>query len=45
MTQAKVYFCNVVYDLRTQNLNFVAPIPEQVGATMIHFSEVSVGTY
>ncbi len=35
----------VVYDLRTQNFNFVAPIQEQVGTTTMHFSEVSVGTY
>ncbi len=30
-----------VYDLRTKNLNFIAPIPEQDGTTTIHFSEVS----
>ncbi len=35
----------LVYDLGTQNLNFVAPIPEQVGTTKMHFSEVSGGTY
>ncbi len=36
---------HIVYDLSTQNLNFVAPIPEQVGTTTMHFSEVSGGTY
>ena len=35
----------IVYDLRTQNLNFVAPIPEQVRTTTMHLSEVSGGTY
>ncbi len=30
----------LVYDLGTQNLNFVAPIPEQVGTTTMHFSDV-----
>ncbi len=35
----------LVYDLRTQNMNFVAHIPEQVGTTIMHFSEVSGGTY
>ncbi len=30
----------LVYDLRTQNLNFVAPIPEQVRTITMHFSEV-----
>ena len=34
----------IVYDLRTENLNFVVPIPEQVRTTTMHFSEVSVGT-
>ena len=29
-----------VYDLRTQSLNFVAPIPEQMGTTTMHFPEV-----
>ena len=33
----------VVYDLRTQNCNFVAPISEQVGPPTMHFSEVSGG--
>ena len=37
--------CIVVYDLRTQILNFVAPIPEQVETTTMHFSEVSGGTF
>ena len=35
----------LVYDLRTQNLSFVAPIPEQTGTTTMHFPEVSGGTY
>ena len=35
----------IVYDLRTQNLNFVAPIPEQTETTTVHFPEVSGGTY
>ena len=37
-------FHNIVYDLRTQNLSFVAPIPEQTGTTTMHFPEVSLGT-
>ncbi len=35
------YLKIIVYDLGTQNLNFIAPIPEQVGTTTMHFSEVS----
>ncbi len=31
----------VVYRLRTQNLRFVAPMPEQIGTTTMHFSKVS----
>ncbi len=31
----------IVYDLRTQNLNFVSPVPEQIGTTTMHFPEVS----
>ena len=34
----------LVYDLRTQSLNFIAPTPEQVGTTTMHFSAVSGGT-
>ncbi len=34
---------SIVYDLRTQNLNFVAPITEQTGTTTVHFPEVSAG--
>ncbi len=30
----------IVYDLWAQNLIFVAPIPEQVRTTTMHFSEV-----
>ena len=37
--------CTIVYGLRTQNLNFVAPIPEQLGTTTMHFPEVSGDTY
>ncbi len=36
---------DVVYDLRAQNLRFVAPMPEQIGTTTLHFPEVSGGTY
>ncbi len=32
----------IVYDLRTQNLNFVAPIPEQIETTAMHFPELSL---
>ena len=35
----------MVYDLRTQNLRFVAPMPEQIGTTTVHFREASGGTY
>ncbi len=35
----------MVYDLWTQILSSVAPIPEQIGTTIMHFSEVSGGTY
>ncbi len=35
------YHKKIVYDLRTQNLSFVAPIPEQTGTTTMHFPEVS----
>ncbi len=35
----------LVYDLRAQNLRFVAPMPEQIGTTAMHFLEVSGGTY
>ncbi len=31
----------LVYRLRTQNLRFVAPMPEQIGAITMHFSKVS----
>ncbi len=30
----------IVYDLKTQNLNFVAPVPKQIGTTTMHFPEV-----
>ncbi len=39
----KKHFRMIVY-LRTQNLSFVAPIPEQIGTTTMHFPEVSGGT-
>ena len=32
---------HIVYDLGTQNLNFVAPIPEQIETITLHFSEFS----
>ena len=35
----------IVYDLRAQNLRFVAPIPEQIGTPIMYFLEVSGGTY
>ena len=35
----------LVRELRTQNLNFVAPMPEQIGTVTVHFHEVSGGTY
>ena len=35
----------IVYDLRAQNLRFVAPMPEQSGTPTMHFLEVSGGTY
>ncbi len=38
------HITDIVYDLRTQNLSFVAPIPEQPGVTTMHFPEVSGGT-
>ena len=31
----------IVYDLRAQKLSFVAPIPEQIGTSTMHFSKVS----
>ncbi len=31
---------HIVYDLRTQNLNFVATIPEQIGTTIMHFPNI-----
>ncbi len=45
MSCVGIHFRMLVYDLRTQNLNFVAPIPGQVGTTTMHFSEVSGDTY
>ena len=33
----------IVYDLRAQNLRFVAPIPEQIGTPTMHFLELSGG--
>ncbi len=35
----------IVYRLRTQNLRFVAPMPEQMGTPTMHFPEVSGDTY
>ncbi len=35
----------LVYNLRTQNLKFVAPMPEQTGTPTMHFSNVSGGPY
>ncbi len=35
----------IVYDLRAQKLSFVAPIPEQIGTSTMHFSKVSGVTY
>ena len=35
----------IVYDLRAKNLNFVAPMPEQIGTPTMHFPEVSGGPY
>ncbi len=35
----------IVYDLRAQNLRFVAPMPEQIGTPTMHLLEVSGGTY
>ncbi len=32
---------SVVYRLRTKNLRFVAPMPEQMGTPTMHFPEVS----
>ncbi len=39
--------CNeeLVYNLRTQKLKFVAPMPEQIGTTTMHFPEGSGGPY
>ncbi len=36
---------HLVYDQRTQNVNCVAPIPEQIETTTMHFSEVSGDIY
>ncbi len=35
----------LVYDLRTQNMNFVAPILEQIGTKTMHFPVVSGDIY
>ena len=35
----------IVYDLGTQKMNFVAPMPEQIGTSAMHFPEVLGGTY
>ncbi len=35
----------LVYKLRAQNLNFVVPMPEQIGTLTVHFPKVSGGTY
>ncbi len=35
----------VVCDLRAQNLSFVAPMPEQIGTSIMYFPEVSGDTY
>ena len=35
----------LVYQLRTQSLRFVAPMPEQIGTPTMHFPEVSGDTY
>ena len=35
----------IVYQLRAENLTFVAPMPEQDGTLTMHFPEVSGGTY
>ena len=33
----------VVYDLRAQNLRFIALMPEQIGTPTMHFPQVSGG--
>ncbi len=35
----------IVYNLRTQNFSFVAPIPEQIGTTTMHFPDQCVRRY
>ncbi len=46
LTRICFSFCLILaYDLRSQNLSFVAPIPEQTGTTTMHFPEVSGGKY
>ncbi len=40
-----VWLIHVVYQLRAQNLTFVASMPEQAGTLTMHFPEVSGGTY
>ena len=34
-----------VYRLRTQNLRFIAPMPERIGNPTMYFPEVSADTY
>ncbi len=41
VTTAKSKTSSLVYDLRTQYLNSVAPITQQIGTTTMHFLEVS----